>query len=229
MNSSPDVSSKLGDARPWFESWRSPLEFEHRYREVRSAVTPNFQFNRHEAKWLLEAWLLSKFGRLKEASKIKLNRSDPPDGFVLIGDTELPIEMTEIIEPGRIRGREYQSVTPDIEYDPGENWVASANKIPMALQKQIQKKQQKQYSPRTELLVYLNINEFGIRQKEIEAAINSTLSKSTKPFSKIHVMWKEKLFDSDGCVIKDPSAFLDEDTDDDEEIFQSVWEREDRI
>jgi hypothetical protein len=160
VNGPLDISSKLSEARPWFEGWRSPLEFEHRYREVRSVVTPNFQFNRHEAKWLLEAWLLSKFGRLKGVSKIKLNRSDPPDGFVIIGDMQIPIEMTETLEPGRVRGREYRPGTPDIEFDPGENWIARANKIPMALQKQIQKKQQKQYSPQTELLIYLNINEF---------------------------------------------------------------------
>jgi hypothetical protein len=54
------------------------------------------------------------------------------------------------------------------------------------------------------------------------------LSRPTKPFSKIHIMWKEKLFDSDGCVIKDTSAIFDEDAGDDKEIFRSVWDKEER-
>jgi hypothetical protein len=223
MNDIDAISSTLADARPWFEEWRSPLEFERRYREVRQRIDSNFQFNRGEAKWLLEVWLISKFGRLHEFSKIRLNRADPPDAFVISASSTTPIEMTEVIEPGRQRGLEYQPGGPNLVEDPVEDWVSRAEKIPPALQKGIKKKQQKQYTSDTELLVYLNINELGIRQREIELAIKSTLSKSTRPFSKIHVLWKEKLFDSTGRTIRDPNALVDEDMGDDDEIFRSVW------
>jgi hypothetical protein len=217
-----DISAKLAEARPWFESWRSPSEFADRYGELRPIADASFQFNRGEAKWLLEAWIIAKFGRLRGFSKIKLNRVDPPDAFVLSEAFEIPIEITEVLEPGRQRGREYRLGESGLTEDPVENWVSRADKLPLALETGVGKKQKKQYSKDTELLVYLNINEFGIRQVEIEAEIKSILVRPTTPFFKIHVLWKEKLFDSSGGMISDPEVMIDEDMGDDEEIFRAV-------
>jgi len=223
MTDAETVTRMLVAARPWFEEWRSPVDFESRRREIRRAVDASFQFNRGEAKWLLEAWLISKFGRLKNLPKVKLNRSDPPDAFVQIGDSSTPIEITEILEPGRLRGLEYRPGAPEVEEDPVEDWVRRADQIPSALLSGIRKKTAKAYPPNTQLLVYLNIGEWGIRQRETEAAIKSILSNPTAPFSKIYILWNVKLFDSCGVEIRDPAVAEEDVADDDVEIFRSVW------
>lgn len=84
--------------------------------------------------------------------------------------------------------------------DPGENWVSRANAIPEALTREIAKKKRKSYPDQTELFVYLNISEYGIRQRKIEVYIRSELSKEPAPFSAIHVKWKEKVFSSSGST-----------------------------
>jgi hypothetical protein len=51
------------------------------------------------------------------------------------------------------------------------NWVERAAAIPAALEKAVSRKAAKRYGSATSLLVYLNINDYGIRQTETEAAI----------------------------------------------------------
>lgn len=104
------------------------------------------------------------------------------------------------MEPGRKIAEEYRSRDRAVEHDPVENWVARADKIVPALRSSILKKTRKHYSIHPELLVYLNIDEWGIRQREIETQIANVLADDTKPFSAISVLWKGKVFSSSGEV-----------------------------
>ena len=101
--------------------------------------------------------------------------------------------------------------------DPGENWVRRADAIPGALKSEIQKKKAKSYPESTELFVYLNIGEYGIRQKQIEGCIRLLLAEPLVPFNAIHVRWKEKVFSDCGGTLVYADALVDEE--DDDEIF----------
>ena len=107
--------------------------------------------------------------------------------------------------------------------DPYENWVRRANAIPTALADGIKKKKGKLYPQSTELFVYLNIGEYGIRQKEIEAVIRALLAEPVVPFAAIHVRWKEKIYSDNGATCVDENVLADEDIDD-EFIWNSILE-----
>jgi hypothetical protein len=89
-------------------------------------------------------------------------------------------------------GAEYRFVTK-CELDPVDNWVARARAIPSALDKAITDKVAKRYPLATWLLVYLNINEYGIQQIETEAAIAAVKQRHAASFDKVFVLWKDKL------------------------------------
>lgn len=217
------VIAKLVEAQRWFECWRATSEFSNRYWTIRRLASPRIEFTRREAKWLLEAYLLLKFAKLKHLKRIRLNRNDPPDAYYADHHRVVPIEITEVLEPGRRRGNEYPDDEPRVEDDPVEDWFKRAGSIPGALSDGLNKKKRKKYAAETELLIYLNISEWGIEQTAIEHQIRYTLSLSTEPFSKIHILWKGKLFSSDGAISNDPDPF-DNDVGDDAEIFQAAFD-----
>ena len=218
----------LSSSKEWFWSWRSPTEalaelnrISREIRSIHSFQSGAFVTHR-EAKHLREIWVLAKCAGPMEISRIKLSKKDPPDGYIGRGCEAVPAEVLEVLEPGRKRNLEFGPDAPTISMDPGENWIRRANAIPGALAGGIQKKKAKLYPPSTELFVYLNIGEYGIRQKETEATINSLLSESVAPFAAIHVRWKEKIFSDNGEILFDHNILNHQDGDD-----VPLWDIED--
>ena len=78
--------------------------------------------------------------------------------------------------------------------DPVENWVARAESIPRNLREVIEAKRKKNYASPCWLVVYININEWGIRQVETEKAIEAIKAEFVASFEAISVLWKEKLY-----------------------------------
>jgi hypothetical protein len=111
---------------------------------------------------------------------------------VRIGGTIENIEATMAPMPRRRMWGEYQ-VDAKPEYDPVPNWVKRAEAIPGALEKAITDKLAKRYRSRMWLVVYLNINEWGIRQAERERALAEIKERHAESFGRLFVLWKDKL------------------------------------
>ena len=97
--------------------------------------------------------------------------------------------------PGRRRGDEYREAEkrtadggPIVEDDPIEDWIARADQVPAALSAVIATKIGKRYAGRASLLVYLNVNEFGIRQVEIEAAMAPAVAPALPCFQRVWLL-----------------------------------------
>jgi hypothetical protein len=219
----------LSSRKEWFWNWRSPKESLEELDLINRTVRSDYSFQNsafvthRDAKPLREIWVLAKCAGLMNIPKIKLSVEDPPDGYISRGEDAVPAEVLEILEPGRKRNVEFGPDAPEISMDPVENWVRRANAIPGALKEGIQKKKGKTYPHSTELFVYLNIGEYGIRQKEIEGHIRLLLAEPVTPFGAIYVRWKEKLFSDCGAVFVDSSVPIDGESDD-ESLWDSVFE-----
>src|SRR6195952_5402641 len=114
------------------------------------------------------------------------------------------VECVEADTPGRRRGDEYRLAAersangePRIE-DPDEDWEARADQGPAALSAAVAKKIGKRYAGSASLLVFLNIDEFGIRQKEIEATMAPAIAPALPCFQRVWILWKERLY-GHGC------------------------------
>jgi hypothetical protein len=215
----------LQSEKCWFEDWNPPADVLDKLQEVRRVLRSRFSFQdgafvvHREAKFLREAWVLAQSCKLMGVSSIKLNGVDPPDGFLQRDGRTSAAEIVEVIEPGRKRNLEYGPASPDFMMDPGENWVRRAKAIPPALEHEIEKKRAKVYPASTELFVYLNIDEFGIRHNEIEQFIRDKLSGDAAPFLAIHVRWKLRVYSSSGETYVDPDIPSEPEFDDD-----SLWD-----
>jgi hypothetical protein len=151
-------------------------------------------FNNPRLNFLLDAWALAEFVRQKAVDEVRL--ADPseqwPDGYVKIGEKVENVEATMAIMPGRRLGAEYRF--PDkLELDPVDNWVERAEAIPGSLEKAINAKAQKRYGSKMWLVVYLNINEYGISQAKTEQAIADIKQRYAQSFDQVFVIWKDKL------------------------------------
>jgi hypothetical protein len=78
--------------------------------------------------------------------------------------------------------------------DPEEDWTARGDSIPKFLDEAVAAKSGKRYEAPCWLVVYLNISEYGIRQKETEAAISQIKARYASSFEAISVLWKGRLY-----------------------------------
>ena len=72
--------------------------------------------------------------------------------------------------------------------------LGSAGPIPKYLDEVLSAKAKKNYSSPCWLVIYLNINEYGIRQSQTEQVIAETKARYSKAFASISILWKEKLY-----------------------------------
>jgi hypothetical protein len=75
-----------------------------------------------------------------------------------------------------------------------ENWIERAESIPKFLHELVCAKSRKHYSAPCWLVIYLNISEYGIRQKETEAVIEEVKARYGQVFEAISVLWKGRLY-----------------------------------
>jgi hypothetical protein len=151
-------------------------------------------FNNPHLKFLHDAFVLARFARAQEAESVYLSGPSEqwPDGVVRLNGKERNVEVTST-HGGRRLGKEYREVTGPMA-DPVEDWIERADSIPKYLDEAIGAKAKKRYSSPCWLVVYLNISEYGIRQKETEAIIAETKARYAHMFQAISVLWKGKLY-----------------------------------
>ncbi|NOJ48101.1 hypothetical protein [Bradyrhizobium archetypum] len=176
--------------------WQSPQNFSDITNALCSRCKSAAFFNQPKLKYLHDAYVLAKFARLQNAESVRLAAASDqwPDGFIKFHGQIHNIEVTST-HGGRKLGEEYRNVTGStLSMDPVENWVERANSIPKYLDEAIGNKAKRRYASPCWLVVYLNISEYGIRQKETEKTIAETKERHTSAFSAISVLWKGKLY-----------------------------------
>ncbi len=176
-------------------AWYSPNEFRQTVGDFHKRCRSSDVFNNPRSKFLLDAWTLAEFVRHKPVDQVRLSGPSErwPDGQVQIGQETKNVEITVALTAGRKMGDEYKPGPKKFTFDPVENWIARADGIPDALRKAIEKKIAKGYGSGLWLVVYLNINDGGIRQRKIERAIMTVKQGLAQSFDGLFVIWKDKL------------------------------------
>lgn len=193
-DSEPSLSpAELKEARVDLAAWRSPKDFRKVVRRLHKRSRSR-DFKKPGPKFLLDAWTLAEFVGHLPVNEVRLAAQSEqwPDGYVKIGSRVENVEVTIALMPGRRMWDEYQFETK-AELDPVANWIERANAIPEALEKAITAKLAKRYGEKMWLVVYLNINEYGIRQAETKQAIADIKRRYLKSLGGLFVLWKEKV------------------------------------
>lgn len=180
----------------WLTEWRTPVEMLKYVEEVNDAAGRYFLIQAGLA-FLRDAWAAATFANIHGASEVRLVAEEWPDFELKFRDDVETFEFTEADVPGRKRGQEYQeaedTVGPDgiyVEDDPVEDWIARAEAAPDALRIAAETKAGKAYSGDAQLLIYLNISEFGIRQEDIECCFQESTKPAKNAFDTVWILWK---------------------------------------
>jgi hypothetical protein len=190
----PLTPEDLAQARGALARWQSPDVFKAATDALCARCDSRDWFNRPQLKFLHDAFILARFARAEDVESVCLAgpSEEWPDGFVRCGGKVHNIEVTST-HGGRPLGLEYREVSGPT-MDPVENWVARADSIPKYLDEAVVAKSEKHYSSPCWLVVYLNISEYGIRQKETEAVLEETKARYAPLFEAISVLWKGRIY-----------------------------------
>ena len=159
----PLSKDEIKQARKVLAEWHSPGAFRDAVHTLHKRCnSPDF-FIRPDLKFLHDAFVIAEFTARQSVSQVRLaGPSDQwPDGYVRVGGKDHNVEVTSE-HGGRKLGDEYRHVSAPT-LDPVDNWVERGRKIPDALVKAIEAKVKKRYASPFWLVVYLNINEHGVR------------------------------------------------------------------
>jgi hypothetical protein len=76
------------------------------------------------------------------------------------------------------------------EDDPYEDWIARYDEVPASLECGATLKARGNYDPSYGLVMYLNLQEYGIRQAEIEGCMAAATAPAKDHFREVWVLWK---------------------------------------
>jgi hypothetical protein len=185
--SAADLARKTSE----LQDWQATADFQALVADVNRALG-HCELWSNPGKPVREGWVIASFARRINASHARLLPETPGgvDGQIRHGDRVTDVEVTAAIEADRKPSLE----KPGVEHDPVEKWEARFQHIAPQLNARISEKAEKPYAATTTLLVYLNINEWGIRQKVVLDQIERLQSRNRTRFDDLRILWKDRWF-----------------------------------
>ena len=187
--------------RGWLSEWRRPARMSAYVDEVINALGSADLFTQGGLEFVRDAWNAAKFARGRQAEKVRLVADKWPDFEIAIDGVTERFEAIEADLPNRRRGDEYREAAANaargeslVRDDPVEDWIARAELVPTVLADACRRKLSKNYSGWVGLVIYLNIGEYGIRQKEIQAVFPTATREAGQSFASVWVLWKDRVY-----------------------------------
>jgi hypothetical protein len=185
------TKAELAAYQDILRSWHSREHF-HSYVRMLGRRIPTENLWENPYKFVREAMTLNTYADLNsEVMALRLG-NDPPDGWLrLSSGVEIPVELTEALEPGRKRNDEYKGrAAPEaVEYDPKTRIQTIEKQLDNAIKNKVEK-----YSPRPALIVYLNMGAYSRPRHEVEAAIARRKANYQSKFNGLHVLWQGQAY-----------------------------------
>jgi hypothetical protein len=132
------TKAELAAYQDILRSWHSREHF-HSYVGMLGRRIPTENLWENPYKFVREAMTLNTYADLNsEVMALRLG-NDPPDGWLrLSSGVEIPVELTEALEPGRKRNDEYKGrAAPEaVEYDPKTRIQTIEKQLDNAIKKQ---------------------------------------------------------------------------------------------
>lgn len=197
------TSSEIASWKQRFSKWQSPDEMRRSVGEVNSLLGSFNLFNQSGLAFIRDAWIAGEFSAITKSEMVRLVSDVWPDFETKTSNTEQAagFEAVEADHPGRRRGSEYKSIADKLEAgevivedDPVEEWIARAEQAPDMLRAAARRKAAKQYAPKCNLVIYLNLSEYGIRRAEIEHCMTDATKPAKDHFQSVWVLWNSRAY-----------------------------------
>lgn len=172
--------------------WQAPEAMSRLVERTMGQIGSAVLFNQAGLALLRDAWIAADFAQVRNADQVRLVADNWPDFEIKIDGRMEVFEAVEAGDPERRRGEEYRrGINRD---DEEKDWIARAEQAPAWLEAACRKKTNKRYSKQVSLVVYLNLSEFGIRQREIESCFSSATTVAKQSFDEVWVLWKKQAY-----------------------------------
>ncbi len=206
------TNEEMRECRKRLEKWQTSSEMRRACDEIMHRMGADF-FTQPGTEFLTQASAVISFAQHRGADAMRLipANDQSPDFELQFGSRKEQWKFTEAGEPDRRYGMEYVESTPiavaekDFEVDPVATWIKRADAAPESIRARCAAKAEKHSSGWVRLLVYLNTQEYGIRQREIEASFPAATAPAKDVFSEVWVFWKERPY----CVWRDGRLALE--------------------
>lgn len=163
-------------------------------------------YNQAGLAFLRDAWIAGEFAKARNAEQVRLVSDEWPDFELRIGNAVEAFEAVEADNPERRRGDEYTEEEIDkVRFNPIENWIADAEAAPGWIRRACERKVAKRYAGRAHLVIYLNMSEFGVRQKETEACFFDATQPAHGVFESVWLLWNGKAYEVTSKVKAQPA------------------------
>jgi hypothetical protein len=181
------TDEELQAAKGSLAQWKEPLSFIAEVEKLARAVpTSKLWGNRY--KFLREAITVAEFCKHSEVTEVRLG-NDPPDALVRFKPGEdVPVEVTEVQEPGRKRGDEYKQLGVQAATYVPESDVASRTEMIVAALENAVATKAEQYDFAPLLIVYLNFPHDRRGETAIRKAIRSIQDRFADRLRNVHVV-----------------------------------------
>jgi hypothetical protein len=183
---------EIADLRRQLVLWQTPEAMLKLYDDTVERIGSENLFTQAGLVFLRDAWIAATFARARSVKHVRLVADIWPDFEMKKAGRIEAFEAVEADDPQRRRGDEYRNTTKKREHDPIENWIARAELIPTWIAAACQKKANKGYGACAGLVVYLNPDEWGIRQEEVESSFPSATATVKDKFDTVWVLWKNQ-------------------------------------
>jgi hypothetical protein len=186
-----DAEAAHGD----LAQWRSPADFIARVIEVQRTVRSGDLFHSRDFNFLTEALALSEFVELYAVEKVRLNSPSEqhPDAFICLNGEAVDVEITEVLNQGRRRGKEYREREVTVRHSSSEELEARRVEIEPAVTTAISRKVDRG-NHNGLLLVYVELQIHGDLTADEEASIMNAKKCFLGKFRDIFVLCKGKLY-----------------------------------
>jgi hypothetical protein len=187
--------------RKLLTQWQRPADMRIAAEQLMDHLGSEDLFNQSGLEFVLEAAAASEFAEKRGARSVRLLPADRPDCELMFsGDAVEAFEIVEADILGRKRGLEYREKAASGKATdwPIEEW-ATPDQARQVLQIATGTKAAKArdlaskgipYPPGTNLLIYLNIYDFGVHHDAIKNEFVASVEIATAWFPTIWILWK---------------------------------------
>lgn len=185
------TKKEINDLQQRLASWQPPEAMATLAKSVSSITL----FNQGGLAFLRDAWIAAEFASARKAERVRLVEDNWPDFELRFGGSIERFEAVEADDPERRRGLEYtEGKIGKVEHDPVEKWIARAEAAPRWLSVACARKVAKNYGSRASLVIYLNVSEYGIRFKEVQASFPGATASVKDRFDSVWILWQSNAY-----------------------------------
>ncbi len=182
---------KILDLKKRLGQWQEPIAMHDSVKEVMVSIGDKVLFGQPGLAFLRDSWIAAEFSIARKAKKVRLVSDDWPDFELYMNGKTEQFEAVEADDPLRHRGDEYRNDACGIKASVGD-WSSRADQAPNWIERVCEKKKNKRYGSSNDvnLIIYLNLNEFGIRHEMVKDCFASSTKIAKDDFKSVWILWK---------------------------------------